>query len=282
MSNRSPKIAVLGAGGMLGSEVVDLFSGTGIGATGLDLPKFDITDYEQLKEVCRQSDLIINCAAYTNVEQAESEPDAAFAVNCEAEGMLGEYANQYGAKVIHISTDFVFDGMKAEPYSETDQTNPINVYGQSKLEGERRLLTALPNACVIRVEWTYGKNGNNFVNKIVELAGCNSNLKVVCDQVGSPTATKEIADLISGFTNEVPEGVFHFAADGYVSRFDVAEFVFGRLGIDVNLEKCQSGEFKSNAQRPANSRFNTNKIKSIINKPVRQWDSVLADYLERL
>lgn len=276
------KIAVLGARGMLGSDIIRLFSSRDINVVSLDLPEFDITNPEQLKEVCLQNDIIINCAAYTNVELAESESDIAFAVNSEAVGSLGEYSKESGAKVIHISTDFVFDGKLDRPYVETDQTNPINVYGQSKLQGEQRLLSELADSCIIRVEWTYGKSGNNFVNKMIELAGKHSELKVVCDQIGSPTATTEIAGLILDILDDIPEGVYHFAADGYVSRFDMAEFIFRQLGVNINLEKCQSHEFESKAQRPVNSQFNTNKIQSVIKNQIRPWDAVLADYLERL
>ena len=161
----NPKIALLGAAGMLGTEVAAELAQKGIAFDSLDLPDFDITDASQLQRVADDSRIIINCAAYTDVEKAESQRDLAFKVNAEAVGRLGALAKKTGAYVIHISTDFVFDGTSGRPYVETDAPNPINIYGKSKLAGERLLVESGCDNCIMRVEWTYGRSGNNFVSK---------------------------------------------------------------------------------------------------------------------
>ena len=281
MSVTDRKIVILGAKGMLGTDIVKVFTQQGPMPHTLDLPEFDLTDRNQLREAIDGKDIVINCAAYTNVEKAESESGKAFAVNAEAVGTLGAIASQTGTTVIHISTDFVFDGTLDRPYAESDTANPISVYGKSKFEGENLLLSACPNACIIRVEWTYGKNGNNFASKMIELAGRYSTLKVVSDQVGSPTATTEVANAILELLDDIPTGIFHFAAEGFTSRYGMAELIFKELGIKVNLEKCDSTEYKTAAQRPLNSRFNTDKIRALLKNRIKPWDQALIEYLKR-
>ena len=160
------------------------------------------------------SQIIINCAAYTDVEKAESQQDLAYRVNAEAVGRLGNFAKKADAYVIHISTDFVFDGTSDRPYVETDAPNPINAYGASKLAGEQLLLESSCQNCIIRVEWTYGLKGNNFVKKLIALAQKNNKLKVVDDQTGSPTATTEVARVICELLDKKPEGTISFCQCG--------------------------------------------------------------------
>ena len=282
MKLHDKNIIVIGGKGMLGSDIIDGLGNIGAKVQAADLPELDITDKDQLAEAVKGYDVIVNCAAYTDVERAEAESKIATAVNGDAVGVLGDIAKKAGAKVVHISTDFVFDGTGEEPWCETDKTNPINAYGASKLEGEKQLLEALPQACIVRVEWTYGKNGNNFVRKMLELAEKYSTLKVVSDQVGGPTATTEAAKAIIEILDDVPEGIFHFAASGYASRDEMAKFIFEKCGKNITVEKCGSDEYKTAAKRPLNSRFNTEKIQRILKSPIRQWDHVLGEYLERM
>jgi len=277
-----PAVLILGGGGMLGSDIAAACRNSGIEVRVLDLPKFDITDAQQVEQAVGGSEIIINCAAYTNVDKAESEFELANKVNAEAAGRLGRIAKAAGAWVLHISTDFVFDGKSDRPYVETDATNPLSAYGRTKLAGEKLLLQSQCNCCIIRVEWTYGKNGNNFVKKLIETAKSGKSLKVVDDQIGSPTATAEVAGAICQLLVPMPEGIFHFAAAGYVSRYEMAEFIFDKLSMPVELSSCKSSDYDSPADRPANSRFDCSKIQRLLDEPIKPWQGPLEDFLERL
>ena len=264
---------------MLGSDLVAACRDKGIDVAVFDLPEFDITDEKQLAGACKDAKVIINCAAYTNVEKAESERRAAMEINGAAVGRLGRIARKLDSWVLHISTDFVFDGTKNTPYVETDAPNPISAYGKSKLEGEELLEESGCRKCIMRLEWTYGRAGNNFVKKLVSIAGSTGQLKVVDDQIGSPTATTEAAKAVCGLLSKKPEGIFHFAASGFVSRFDMARFIIDKLCINAELSRCKSSDYKTAAQRPLNSRFDCSKIRRILDKPIRPWEEPLEEFL---
>jgi dTDP-4-dehydrorhamnose reductase len=275
------KVVILGGRGMLGSEAASVCARV-FDTTVFDLPDFDITDDHQLEEVVDGASIIINCAAYTNVEKAESESDLAYAVNAEAVSRLGAFASKAGAWVLHVSTDFVFDGSSDKPYVETDIPNPVNVYGKSKLSGEQLLIESGCRHCIIRLEWTYGFQGNNFVTKLIDRARIDGKLKVVDDQIGSPTATVEAAKVICDLLAKKPEGIFHFASDGYVSRYEMAKYIFKRISMDVDMSPCRSSEFITAAVRPLNSRFNCSKIKALLNEPIEGWQKPLEHFLRQL
>ncbi len=267
---------------MLGTDIVGLCQEKGIEVQGLDLPEFDITDTVQLTEAVKGSEIVINCAAYTDVERAESEPEIAYKVNAEAVGRLGEIAEAAGAAVLHISTDFVFDGQSDLPYVETDPMNPISAYGRSKAGGEKLLTEAGGRFCIVRVQWTYGAGGNNFVKKLMESARAGKSLRVVDDQRGSPTATVEAASAICQLLEDMPQGVFHFAAAGFVSRYDMAKFMFDKLGMKVELSSCKSSEYAAKAARPLNSCFDCGKIESLLDEPIKPWQEPLEHFLEQI
>ena len=274
------KIVLLGAKGMLGSDVYSLCDKDNV--IPLDLPEFDITDKNQLEKILEDADIVINCAAFTDVEKSESQSAQAFKVNAEAVGNLAQIAHRKNIYVIHISTDFVFDGKKETAYIETDRTNPINVYGKSKLEGEILLAKNHNLYAIIRVQWTYGKNGNNFITKLISLSRQKSSLKVVNDQFGSPTWTQEAAKIIREFIAKKPQGLFHYAAAGFASRCDVAKFAFEKLKISTPVIPCKSSEFPTMAQRPASSRFCCDKIQSLLDKPIELWQKPLERFLKTL
>jgi dTDP-4-dehydrorhamnose reductase len=276
------RTAILGGRGMLGTDLAAAFHQNGIDYEVFDLPDFDITDNRQLAEVVKNYREIVNCAAYTNVDGAETERELAYKVNAEAVAQLGELAAKESKYVFHISTDFVFDGKLERPYVETDEPNPISEYGRSKLMGERRLIESGCRNCIMRVEWTYGASGNNFVKKLLQRARETGKLKIVDDQVGSPTATKEAAKVICDLLTKKAEGLFHFAAAGYVNRFEMARFVIDKLSLDVELKSCKSSEFASPAARPLNSRFCCDRIAAILDEPVRPWQGPLEEYLRTL
>jgi dTDP-4-dehydrorhamnose reductase len=276
------RITILGGRGMLGTDVADLSRQPCTTVRVLDLPEFDITNDDHLTDAVSTSDVIINCAAYTDVEKAESESQLVHKVNALAVGRLGEIAASTGVSVFHISTDFVFDGKSVTPYIETDKTNPISVYGSSKLAGEELLAQSGCRFCIMRVEWTYGEAGNNFVKKLINAAKTRDSLRVVDDQIGSPTSTKEVAAAIYELILANAEGIFHYAAGGYVSRYEMAKFIFDKLKIDVKIDSCKTSDYKTAAQRPLNSRFNCDKIQAVLSGEIRQWQEPLTEFLERL
>jgi len=279
MADRNKSIVILGGRGMLGSDLSAELSGHGFDHKVFDLPEFDITDGDQVASAISGCGVVINCAAYTNVEKAESEPELAYEVNASAAGQLGQIASEQGVKVLHISTDFVFDGQLDRPYVETDDTNALSVYGKSKLEGEKLLLSTDAEACIVRVEWTYGDNGNNFVKKLISLAEQGKPLRVVDDQIGSPTSTRQFSAVICHLLPNMPTGIFHLAASGYVSRFEMAKFIFDKLGIDADLTSCKTSDFPSAAQRPLNSRFDCSKISLLLEGWIASWQDSLEQYL---
>ena len=279
MSRLCP-LTLLGANGMLGTDLAAIAAGRGYSVTGLDLPAFDITRADHLQRAVAQGGVIVNCAAYTNVEKAEAEPQLAHKVNAEAVGRLGEIAKQAGLPVLHISTDFVFDGTLKRPYTEADTPNPVSVYGSSKWLGEQALMASGCRHCIVRVEWTYGKKGVNFIQKLLDAARAGKSLRVVDDQVGAPTATTTVSSAICELLEEgFPEGIFHLAAGGFVSRFEMAQFMFETLKMPVELSPCKTSDFPSAAKRPLNSRFHCGKIETAIGRPLEHWKETLSDYL---
>jgi dTDP-4-dehydrorhamnose reductase len=282
MVTNDTKIAILGGRGMLGTDLTKICRQEGFDVKVFDLPEFDITNSRQLKEAVDAAKTIVNCAAYTNVDGAESEAELAYQVNSEAVGRLGALVKEANAWLLHISTDFVFDGRLDRPYVETDPPNPINEYGKTKLAGEQLLGHSGCHHCIIRIEWTYGAAGNNFVTKLIQRAKTDKVLKVVDDQIGSPTATIEVAKLICELLRIKPAGVFHFTSGGYVSRYEMAKFIFDNLSIDVTLLPCKTSDYVSAAARPLNSRFDCSKIEALLDEPIEPWQVPLERFLRQL
>lgn len=277
-------ITILGGRGMLGGDVTKIAAGRGWGVQVYDLPEFDITDESQVQGVVSQSEVIVNCAAYTNVEKAESEIELANQVNGYAVGRLGRIAKEANVPVIHISTDFVFDGTKEGPYVETDTMNPVSVYGGSKLLGETLLAESGCVHCIVRLEWAYGKNGVNFITKIIEAAKTRETIRVVDDQVGTPTHTLEAAKVLCDMLamNPFPTGLYHLAASGYISRYEMTRYLFEKLGLTTKITPCKTSDYKTAAQRPLNSRFCCAKLESLLGRPMPTWQEMLNHYLEIL
>jgi len=272
-------VAILGGKGMLGADVADTCRQQGFEVKVFDLPEFDITDVQQLKQALNGMRTVVNCAAYTNVDGAESEAELAYEVNAAAVGRLGALVKETNGWLLHISTDFVFDGLLGRPYRETDMPNPINEYGKTKLAGEQLLGRSGCKHCIVRVEWTYGSAGNNFVTKLIQRAKAGKTLKVVSDQIGSPTATTEVAKVICELLRRKPAGIFHFASDGYVSRYEMAKFIFDSLSMSVDVQPCKSSDYTSAAARPLNSRFDCSKISALFDKPIESWQGPLERFL---
>ena len=272
-------VGITGGRGMLGRDLRAELEGAGFEALVFDLPERDITRSADVADIVSASDVVVNCAAYTAVDQAESEPDICRAVNADAPGRIGDAAAAAGKRVIHISTDFVFGDDGTAPLSEGAAPNPLSVYGATKLAGENALFASGADCAVMRVQWTYGLHGANFVTKIAELAERLSSLKVVDDQVGSPTPTASVARAVLCLIRNEVSGLFHFAARGYASRFEVAQVILDELGLETPISPCSSAEFPAPAERPRNSRFDCSKIDAVLDFERLEWRSALVDFL---
>ena len=235
-------------------------------------------------------DLIINCAAYTSVDKAESEVDMAEQVNNKAVEKLAEIAKKQGAKLIHISTDYVFNGQQYRPYIETDDVSPQNVYGETKRRGEQALLSAMTkNALIIRTSWLYSAFGNNFVKTMLNLGAERDALNIICDQVGTPTYAGDLAQTImtivesnrfnqSAFTSEI----YHYSNEGVCSWYDFAKTIFEVTAIHCTVSPIETKDYPTPAKRPHYSVLNKAKIKQDFNLSIPYWKDSLQQCLNTL
>ena len=250
----------------------------------LGRPAADLLHPDRLEAAIRSiaPDIVINAAAYTQVDQAESEREAAFAINAEGPKALAKICVARALPLIHISTDYVFDGSGSTPFRETDTTSPINVYGASKLAGENHIKQVLSEHVILRTSWVYGPYGSNFVKTMLRLAREKGAVSVVEDQIGSPTSAAEIADAIFVISSQIrdsvePEafGTYHFSADGEASWADVAAYIFelfeARTGCKIVLNRIPSSDYPTPAARPLNSRLDVRKITDMFGIVPQPW-----------
>ena len=248
----------------------------------------DITDPKTFHEIYKAQpfDGIINCAAYTKVAQAELERDKADAANFLGVKNLATLARERAIKLIHISTDSVFDGQNSRPYIESDATNPLNAYSKSKVDGENAMLEVNPeNSIIIRTSWVYSKYGNNFVKTMVEL-GCNKkSVVVINDQIGTPTSAKDLACAILNILPNIVcknVGIYHYSNEGAISWFDFAKEIFAQSKIDCLVEPISTIDYGANVKRPLYSVLDTRKIRNDFNIEIPFWKDSLIDCLMAL
>ncbi|MBE0575128.1 MAG: dTDP-4-dehydrorhamnose reductase [Desulfuromonadales bacterium] len=298
MEKAQPKIALLGASGMLARKVREKALATGYIVTLYDLPDFDMTDRAKvLQELTRlQPDVIINCAAFTNVDGAETQQDLAMVVNGTAVGYLTEAALAVDAILVHVSTDYVFDGQKKSPYVEGDAPNPKSAYGRTKLAGEQAIIqSGLDKYFIVRTSWLYGPGGNNFVETILRLAAEREELRIIHDQVGSPTFTGDLADaifsLLESVTSPQPPGpslygTYHFANEGSCSWYEFAcEIVTlaKKQALPIKSQRLlpiRTEEYPLPAPRPAYSVFSKEKYLVATGAEIPGWKDSLVNYLK--
>ncbi len=277
------KVVITGAGGML-ATALEAGLGRGFPVTALTEQQLDITDREAVFKSMQelQPELIINTAAYTAVDQCESDEARAMLINGTAVGYLARAARKTGARLIHISTDYVFDGEKEGPYREEDKTNPLSVYGRSKLLGEQELINSCDTYVILRTQWLFGENGKNFVDTILQLAQENGTLKVVDDQYGSPTYTRDLVSVIRWFAEhpDVRGKVFHFSNEGVVSWFRFAREILMLAGMRTDVIPVDSSEFPRPARRPHNSALDKTAVKQMTKIDIRPWYDALYEYME--
>ncbi|MBW2654756.1 MAG: dTDP-4-dehydrorhamnose reductase [Deltaproteobacteria bacterium] len=260
------KILIIGSNGQLGWELCQRGKPHGFDIIPLDIPEFDITDPAAVKKAVNQPgiSLVINAAAYTAVDKAESEPESAFAINCDGPADLAASCNEADIPLIHISTDYVFDGTREEPYLETDPLSPLGVYGKSKAEGETIVRSLLTDHIIIRTAWLYGIHGNNFVKTMLSLGKEKETLRVVADQYGCPTSAADLAEAILTIAEQIKErpdihwGTYHYCGKGKTTWHGFAEKIF-ELAKQYNLFSIKkvipvtTAEYPTPAKRPLNS-----------------------------
>jgi dTDP-4-dehydrorhamnose reductase len=226
--------------------------------------------------------LVINCAGYTAVDKAESEPELALAVNADGAEGVAIACREAGANLVHLSTDYVFDGLAQRPYREDDPAEPINAYGHSKLEGERRVMAAHPMACVVRSAWLFGPGRPSFVDKLLVLAREGAVLKVVTDQVGSPTYTHDLAPVLVELGKRGVRGIIHAVNLGQASRYELARQALSMAGLDQDLVKpAVSSDFNLPAGRPAYSVMDGRRLARLRGGPMPTWLDALRRYLDK-
>jgi len=276
---------VTGARGMLGYALADSRPDD-VTLIGTDLPELDVTDAARLASclAAEEPDAVINAAAYTNVDGCETHEEEALAVNGTGARLLAEACAGAGVPLLHVSTDYVFDGRIEAPgaYTEEDATNPLSAYGRTKLAGEEGVRAATDAHWIVRTQWLYGMGGPNFVETMLRLAGERDRLTIVDDQVGSPTSTHDLAPALWAFLEKRPaHGTYHAANAGSCSWFDFAREIFRRAHVDVVTEPMDSSRLDRPAPRPARSVLDTSKLRAALGAGLPPWEEGLARYLER-
>lgn len=298
--SRSSRILLFGQAGQVGWELQRSLSVLGE-VISLDKNNTqycgDLSRLQELANTVRniQPDVIVNAAAYTAVDKAQSEPELAHTVNALAPGVLAEEAQRIGAYLVHYSTDYVFNGIGHHAWKETDAPAPLNVYGQSKLEGEHRIMAACQKHLIFRTSWVYAARGNNFAKTILRLAKEREQLTIINDQIGSPTGADILADLTAHAIRQVihfprDTGLYHLAASGETSWYGYAQFIVNHarhLGIQLKttseaITPVPSSSFQTQAIRPYNSRLDTAKLRATFNLTLPNWQQGVARMLDEI
>ncbi len=279
------KIVVAGANGLLGHEVARVCEGYGDEVIETDLVqdfiRLDITDLDAAAGFLEKEkpSWLVNCAAYTDVDGCEEREDLAFALNAKAPGYLAQACSKSGTRLVHISTDYVFDGQKAEPYTEDDPPNPLSVYGKSKLAGEEAIRSGMAEYIIVRPQWLFGPHGKNFVSTILGIARQRKSINVVNDQHGSPTYSKDLARAIRALVEKNARGIFHVCNRGRASWYDLAKKAIELAGLETEVFPVSTSEFVRPATRPKNSILSTKRFTETTQKLMPPWQISLQLYI---
>lgn len=278
------KVLVTGAKGQLGQDVLCLLENQTWEVFGFGREELDITNEEKVREkvLFIKPNIIIHTAAYTQVDQAESDEEAAFKVNAEGTKYLAQAAEVVGAKFCYVSTDYVFDGTKNEPYKIDDQTNPQTVYGRSKLVGEQYTQEYCSKSYIVRTSWVFGLYGNNFVKTMLRLAEEKNELGVVHDQVGSPTYTTDLARFIINLVQTDKYGIYHGSNSGVCSWYEFAKEIFEQSNIEIAVNPLTTEDFPRPAARPKYSVLNKEMVEENGFEAFQDWKEALKDFLKKL
>lgn len=277
------KVLITGSNGMLGHDLIDVLDGKHelIKTTSKSL---DITDEDKVKDyiVNENPDIVINSAAYTDVDGCETNEEIAYKVNGEGVKNLALACKVVDCPLLHISTDYVFNGENNKPWMEDDEVGPISIYGKSKLQGEEAIESILDNFFIIRTSWLYGINGGNFPKTMLELAKTHDTLTVVTDEIGTPTYTLDLAQAIAELIETEYYGIYHITNSDYCSWFDFAKYIFEVKNINVNVVPVTAEEFARPASRPHYSVLNNSNWVNNGFKPLRSYKEAIKDYLKHL
>ena len=276
------KVLVTGVGGQLGYDVMKELKKREIDCCGADRAEFDITDFQATKDfiTAYMPDAVIHCSAYTAVDKAEEEIELCRAVNAEGTENIAKVCKDIDAKMVYISTDYVFPGTGEHFYEPDDSTAPCNVYGETKLEGELAVKGLLEKYFIVRISWVFGINGNNFIKTMLKLGISRKELSVVADQVGSPTYTADLAILLVDMVLTEKYGIYHATNEGICSWADFAEKIFAAAGLAVKVNHITSEEYPTKATRPKNSRMSKNKlVKNGFNR-LPSWEDAVERYVK--
>ena len=285
------KVLITGANGMLALDLqrqISIFTDWQIWSIGTQ--QLDITNEAQVRTQLStfRPHILINCAAYTQVDRAEEEPELAQATNTRSLEYLAKSCQELQIKLVHLSTDFVFDGTACQPYQETDRPHPISVYGQTKYEGEQNVQAYAPNGLIVRTAWLFGQHGNNFVKTMLHLAQNQSQLRIIHDQIGSPTWTIHLADALIQLINQNTTGIVHFSSAGQCSWYEFARFTIerafqlGMLSQIPRIEPIKTSEYPLPAKRPAYSVLACTRYQKLTSAPLPQWKSGVRAVLDQL
>lgn len=283
------RVLIVGAWGMLGRKLTELLTADHdltLTDSSPDAPCIwaDITDQESISTVVTDAnpEVIVNCAAYTNVDACEENAELAHAVNGTGPGNIARAAEAVGAHLIHISTDYVFDGESARAYTEDDPTRPLSVYGRSKLEGEESVQEHCTKWSILRTQWLFGEHGANFAETMIRLAGKNPTLRVVDDQFGTPTYTGDLSLQILAIMENGATGIFHTSCGGEASWFEFARAVLDRSGLQhIEVIPVTTSEFPRPATRPARAILQNRALERSIGDSMRPWQQALDEYISR-
>lgn len=276
-------ILVTGSTGQLGSDVVKELLKRGYSTLSPNRSELNLCSEDNIRNYILNSncEAIVHCAAYTQVDKAEDEKDLCIKINATATKHIAKCAKILDIPMIYISTDYVFDGTKDGEYTENDETNPINIYGESKLAGEKYVQEILDKYYIVRTSWVFNINGKNFIETMLRLSKANNQLSIVNDQIGSPTYTKDLSRLLVDMLETSKYGLYHATNEGYCSWYEFADTIFKLANINIDIKAINSNEYASRAKRPMNSKLSKDKLIEYGFKPLPHWEDALKDYLIR-
>ena len=279
------RVLVTGVKGQLGHDVVNEMEKRGLTPIGVDLAEMDITDKEACDRVITEANVeaVIHCAAYTAVDAAEDNVDVCMKVNAGGTRNIAEVCKKLGIKMMYISTDYVFDGQGTRPWEPDDERHPLNVYGQSKYEGELAVEELVEKFFTVRIAWVFGVNGKNFIKTMLNLGKTHDHLTVVNDQFGSPTYTYDLARLLVDMVQTDKYGIYHATNEGICNWYEFACEIFRQAGLPVQVDAVTTAEYgASKAARPFNSRLDKSKLAENGFTPLPEWKDALSRYLREL
>jgi len=275
------KILVTGVKGQLGFDIIKELTVRGVPCKGVDYDDFDIANrdavFHAITNYC--PDAVIHCAAYTAVDKAEDEPELCRKINEDGTFYIAEACKQISAKMIYISTDYVFPGNGDHFHKPTDPTAPPSVYGKTKLAGEKAVQQTLDRAFIVRISWVFGVNGNNFVKTMLRLGKERDSLNVVCDQIGSPTYTADLAPLLCNMAETEKYGIYHATNEDICSWAEFAQEIFRQAGMNTKVNPIPTSEYPTKATRPLNSRLDKNCLNNAGFNPLLHWKDALKRFL---